>query len=70
MNIDLWTRGEEFVSEKFPEIINASKHAVMSDIILDGELLFWDSLKNMPEKFQILQKRLGQKKSFSKRKRT
>ena len=61
-SIELWTRGEEFVSEKFPEIINASKHAVMSDIILDGELLIWDSLKNMPEKFQILQKRLGKKR--------
>ncbi len=57
--IFIWSRGEEMVTEAFPEIAQmASTWA--EDVILDGELLVWGEDK--PRDFNDLQQRLGRKK--------
>ena len=61
-DIQLWTRGEEFVSEKFPELIAATDKCINEDVVLDGELLVWDFNKNKPKNFSSIQKLLSKKK--------
>ncbi|MCS6969322.1 MAG: ATP-dependent DNA ligase [Cytophagales bacterium] len=54
----IWSRGEELVTEKYPELHPlASKLPV--DCVLDGELLAWK--ENFPLSFAALQKRIGRK---------
>ncbi|MBC7624045.1 MAG: ATP-dependent DNA ligase [Aeromicrobium sp.] len=55
--IFLWSRGDELVSEQFPEIISAAGR--LSDVVLDGEILAMRDGKVLP--FAALQKRLGRK---------
>ncbi len=55
----LWTRGEELVTDRYPEL------AVMAEklpdgVVLDGEILAWDEGGVMP--FSVLQKRIGRDK--------
>lgn len=55
----LWTRGEELVTDRYPEV------ALMADrlpdgVVLDGELLAWNDDGVMP--FSVLQHRIGRKK--------
>lgn len=57
----LWSRGEELITEQFPEIIEASA-ALYDGVVLDGELLVWDSTIQRPAPFSALQRRLGRKK--------
>ena len=53
----LWSRGEELISDQFPEIVAAS--AALPDCVLDGEVLPAKAGKILP--FNALQKRLGRK---------
>ena len=54
----LWTRGEELVTDRYPEIVAAA--AVLPDgTVLDGELLPWSADGVMP--FAQLQRRIGRK---------
>lgn len=55
----IWSRGEEMVTEQFPEVAEAAAHWPDS-VVLDGELLAWDG--DMPAPFSQLQRRLGRKK--------
>jgi DNA ligase 1 len=56
----LWSRGEELISERFPEIIAAS--AALSDgTVLDGELLIWHEGESAPASFAQLQTRITRK---------
>jgi DNA ligase-1 len=55
----LWSRGEEMVSEQFPEIVEAAAHWPDA-VVLDGELLAWAD--DRPASFSQLQRRLGRKK--------
>ena len=57
----LWSRGEEMVSEQFPEVLEAAAHWP-EDVVLDGELLVWDYKANQVASFSELQRRLGRKK--------
>jgi DNA ligase-1 len=57
----LWSRGEEIVSEQFPEICNATAHWP-DGVVLDGEILAWDHTQQVPMHFSALQRRLGRKK--------
>ena len=61
-DIQLWTRGEEFVSEKFPGLIAATNKCINEDVVLDGELLVWDFNKNKPKNFSSIQRILSRKK--------
>lgn len=54
----LWSRGEDLVSERFPEITQAS-FALPDGTVLDGEILPWMNDAVMP--FAQLQRRIGRK---------
>ncbi|HEX6142631.1 MAG TPA: ATP-dependent DNA ligase [Geminicoccaceae bacterium] len=52
----LWSRGEELITERFPEIIDAAA-ALPDGTVLDGEVLAWNQAGVMP--FGVLQTRIG-----------
>jgi DNA ligase-1 len=54
----LWSRGEELISERFPELIDAAAR-LPDGLVLDGEVLPWKSAAPLP--FAELQKRIGRK---------
>lgn len=54
----LWSRGEDLVTERFPEITTAS-FALPDGTVLDGEILPWKDAAVMP--FAQLQRRIGRK---------
>ena len=56
--VHIWSRGDELVTETFPEIAAAAR-ALPDGTVLDGELLPWRD--DAPLSFAILQKRLGRK---------
>ena len=56
----LWSRGEDFVNDQFPELIEAAA-SLPDGTVLDGEILVWDAANNRPAPFADLQKRLGRK---------
>ena len=55
----LWTRGEELVTDRYPELI-AVAEKLTDGVALDGEILAWDEGGVMP--FSVLQKRIGRDK--------
>lgn len=57
----LWSRGEERIEERFPEIV-AFAEALPDGTVLDGEVLVWDHEQDAPAPFALLQKRIGRKK--------
>ena len=53
----LWSRGEELISERFPELVEAAKF-MPDGTVVDGEILSWkDDIPN----FGNLQQRIGRK---------
>ena len=54
----IWSRGEEVVTESFPEIAEAAA-ALLDGTVLDGEILAWAG--ESPQPFARLQRRLGRK---------
>ena len=54
----IWSRGDESVSESFPEIAEAAA-SLPDGTVLDGEILAW--LHETPQSFGKLQHRLGRK---------
>lgn len=54
----LWTRGEELVTDRYPEV-TAAAEALPDGTVLDGELLPWKAGQVMP--FAQLQRRIGRK---------
>jgi DNA ligase 1 len=56
----LWSRGEELITEKFPELLPLKDH-LPQGTVLDGELLVWDHAGNKPAGFASLQTRLNRK---------
>lgn len=59
-DILIWSRGEELITDRFPEIVRAADVAIPDGTVLDGELLAW--LGNEPLPFAQLQRRIGLKK--------
>ena len=55
----LWSRGEELVTDRFPEIARLAD-ALGDGSVIDGEILPWRDGRPMP--FQALQTRIGRKK--------
>jgi DNA ligase-1 len=55
----LWTRGEELVTERYPEIAQMAK-TLPEGTVIDGEIIGW--VDDAPLPFQTLQKRIGRKK--------
>ena len=57
----IWSRGEELVTERFPEV--ALEAATWPDgTVVDGELLAWRHGEPVPAPFALLQKRIGRTK--------
>lgn len=56
--IIFWSRGEEMVAERFPELVEAAK-CVRDGTVLDGEILAWRN--ELPLRFGVLQQRIGRK---------
>ena len=54
----LWSRGEELISDHFPEVL-AWAQALPAGSVLDGELLAWQA--GRPAPFKLLQQRLNRK---------
>ncbi|WP_088284819.1 ATP-dependent DNA ligase [Ideonella sp. A 288] len=54
----IWSRGEELVTERFPEVV-AQVGALPDGTVLDGELLAWAA--DGPAPFQLLQQRIQRK---------
>lgn len=54
----IWSRGEEIVTEKFPEF-NELSDSLPNGTVIDGELLAYKDGK--PLEFSVLQKRIGRK---------
>jgi len=56
----VWSRGEELVTERFPEVV-AQAAAWPDGTVVDGELLVWPAGSERPGAFQLLQQRIGRK---------
>lgn len=62
----LWSRGEELVTERYPEVAGVAA-ALPDGTVLDGELLVWaaprpgDAGDGRPAPFALLQQRIGRK---------
>lgn len=56
----IWSRGEELISERFPEVLQAAA-ALPGETVVDGELLVWHAGQQQPAPFQLLQQRIGRK---------
>lgn len=54
----LWSRGEELVTERFPEIAGAGP-ALPDGTVIDGEIVVWQGER--PRPFALLQQRIGRK---------
>ncbi len=57
-SIFVWSRGEELVTEKFPEL-QGLKSSLPSGTVIDGEILPFDGKRALP--FNVLQTRIGRK---------
>jgi DNA ligase-1 len=56
----LWSRGEELITERFPEIAQAAAR-LPDGTVLDGEVLVWDADAEHPAPFARLQTRVTRK---------
>lgn len=59
----VWSRGEELVTDRFPEIAEAAAR-LPGGTVLDGEILAWDQAGVLP--FAVLQTRIGRDKLSAK----
>jgi DNA ligase-1 len=58
--VAVWSRGEELVSERFPELVQLGQ-ALPDGTVLDGEILVWRGTPGQVQPFAELQKRIGRK---------
>ncbi|MEO1678053.1 MAG: ATP-dependent DNA ligase [Pseudomonadota bacterium] len=56
----LWSRGEELMTDRFPEFAAAADF-LPNGTVLDGEVLAWDHGAEAPQSFNALQARIGRK---------
>jgi DNA ligase-1 len=56
----IWSRGEELVTERFPEVV-AFAHGLPDGTVLDGEILAWRAGEARPAPFTLLQQRITRK---------
>ena len=58
----LWSRGEELITNRFPEIVDAAA-GISGDIVLDGEVLAFRDGRPLP--FSALQQRIGREREVA-----
>ena len=56
----IWSRGEELITERFPELERTAWSLLPDGTVLDGEIMAWRDGGPLP--FSILQRRIGRKK--------
>ena len=56
----IWSRGEELVSDRFPEVMSMAA-SLTEGTVLDGELLVWLTGSDTPGSFKTLQQRINRK---------
>ncbi len=56
----IWSRGEELLTERFPEIV-ADARSLPDGTVLDGEVLAWRPGDETPAPFALLQQRIARK---------
>jgi DNA ligase-1 len=56
----IWSRGEELVTDRFPELLAAAQ-ALPEGTVLDGEILAWRAGEAAPAPFTLLQQRITRK---------
>lgn len=56
----IWSRGEELITDKFPEL-SALLSFLPDGVAIDGEILTYDQENDRPLPFQALQTRIGRK---------
>ena len=56
----IWSRGEELVSDRFPEVMSMAA-SLTEGTVLDGELLVWLTGSDAPGSFKTLQQRINRK---------
>ena len=56
----IWSRGEELMTERFPEIV-ALAQSLPQGTVLDGEVLVWRAGEDQAAPFKLLQQRIGRK---------
>jgi len=56
----IWSRGEELVTDRFPEVVTAAQ-AWSDGTVIDGEILAWLPDSDRPAPFNLLQQRIGRK---------
>ena len=61
--VHIWSRGEELITERFPEIVQLAQRLPM-DTVIDGEIVAWRDGQVRP--FGELQQRIGRKKLSAK----
>ena len=54
----LWSRGEELITDRFPEIVEQAR-SLPDGTVLDGEILVWRD--DTPQPFALLQRRVSRK---------
>ncbi len=59
--VALWSRGEELITDRFPEIAQAALAHLPAGTTLDGEILCWSSDAERPRPFADLQTRIGRR---------
>jgi DNA ligase-1 len=58
--LHLWSRGEEVVTDRFPDLAPLLDH-VPDGTVIDGEIVVWPAGAAMPAPFAALQPRIGRK---------
>jgi DNA ligase-1 len=61
-HIYLWSRGEELITSRFPEVATAAS-SIADGTVLDGEVLAWRGERPLP--FAELQQRIGRRKNVA-----
>ncbi|HEY0782597.1 MAG TPA: cisplatin damage response ATP-dependent DNA ligase, partial [Thermoanaerobaculia bacterium] len=55
----LWSRGEELIGERFPELVRGALSLLPDGTVIDGEILTYRNGRPLP--FAVLQRRIGRK---------